>query len=251
MERAPAHPSLSTTQISAAPAAQTGMPPARRPPHARLWRWLPIRRLAERHRPRLLRHLLGLSAHDRYLRYGYPASDERIAAYVEHLDFARDELFGIFDRRLQLVATSHLALAELDTEPVDAPGQGSMIEFAVSVRESARGRGYGARLFAHAVRHARNRSIDRLMIHALSENTAMLRIARKAGAEVRRDGGEAEAWLQLPPHSLASRLEEVLADRASALNYRLKVQARQIGWLLALVQEVRRHFARRRTVASH
>jgi GNAT superfamily N-acetyltransferase len=225
--------------------------PKARAPRRGLWHWLPIRRLGERHRPRLLRHLLGLSAHDRYLRFGYPASDERIVAYVAHLDFVRDELFGIFDRRLQLVATSHLAGADLSTEPGDAPGGGTMVEFAVSVREAARGRGYGARLFAHAVRHARNRSIDRLMIHALSENTAMLHIARRAGAEVRREGGEAEAWLQLPPHSLASRLEEVLADRASALNYRLKVQARQIGWALALVQEVRRHFARRRTVASH
>ena len=228
---------------------------APRPRHARLWRWLPIRRLGERHRPRLLRHLLSLSTRDRYLRFGYPASDERITVYVEHLDFGRDELFGIFDRRLELVAISHLAYAEAggspDSGPEGTPASGSMTEFAVSVRSTARGRGYGARLFAHAVRHARNRSIDRLMIHALSENTAMLRIARQAGAEVRRDGGEAEAWLQLPPHSLASRLEEVLADRASALNYRLKVQARQVGWWLALVQEVRRQFARRRTVASH
>ena len=110
---------------------------------------------------------------------------------------------------------------EEGAEPAEGDPNGAMVEFAVSVRGTARGRGYGARLFAHAVRHARNRSIDRLMIHALSENTAMLRIARHAGAEVRRDGGEAEAWLQLPPHSLASRLEEVLADRASALNYRL------------------------------
>lgn len=227
--------------------------PARR--RSRLWRWLPIRRLGERHRPRLLRHLLSLSTRDRYLRFGYPASDERITVYVEHLDFGRDELFGIFDRRLELVAISHLAYAEagesLGSDPGTADTSGSMTEFAVSVRGTARGRGYGARLFAHAVRHARNRSIDRLMIHALSENTAMLRIARQAGAEVRRDGGEAEAWLQLPPHSLASRLEEVLADRASALNYRLKVQARQVGWWLALVQEVRRQFARRREVASH
>ena len=37
-------------------------------------------------------HLLSLSEHDRYLRFGYPAIDEQIQRYVAKLDFARDEL---------------------------------------------------------------------------------------------------------------------------------------------------------------
>ena len=45
--------------------------------------------------------------------------------------------------------------------------------------------------------HARNRGVQTLFIHALSENTAMLRIARNAGATVERDGPESEAWLRL------------------------------------------------------
>ena len=65
---------------------------------------MPIRRLTERHRPGILKHLLGLTDRDRYLRFGYPASDERIRHYVAELDFQRDELFGIFNRRLELVA---------------------------------------------------------------------------------------------------------------------------------------------------
>lgn len=212
-----------------------------------LWHWLPIRRLGERHRPRVLRHLLSLEPNDRYLRFGYPASDERIERYVETLDFKQAELFGIFDRRLELVAISHLAYAETG----EAGTAGQMAEFAVSVRSHARGRGYGQRLFAHAVRHARNRSIDRLMIHALSENSAMLRIARKAGAVVKREGSDSEAWLQLPPHTLGSQVEELLADRVSALNYRLKVKARQVGWLVAVIQEVKGRIMRRGQIASH
>jgi RimJ/RimL family protein N-acetyltransferase len=190
---------------------------------------------------RVLHHLLSLSERDRYLRFGYPASDERIEKYVETLDFQHSELFGIFDRRVELVAISQLAYAE----PAAGDEGGAMVEFAVSVRTQARGRGYGDRLFTHALRHARNRSVERLMIHALSENTAMLRIARKAGAEVRREGSESEAWLQLPPHSLASRIEELVADRVSALNYRIKVHARQVGWVLALVHEVKHQISRR------
>ena len=49
--------------------------------------------------------------------------------------------------------------------------------------------------------HARNRGVVSIFIHALSENTAMLKIARDAGATVHRDGPETEAWLALPPDS--------------------------------------------------
>lgn len=238
---------------AATPAADPALPVRHR---RRLWRFVPIRRLTERHRPGILKHLLGLDERDRYLRFGYPASDERICAFVQALDFQRDELFGIFNRRLQLVATSQLARLEVDMigwdlpDGADAPEPEPMIEFAVSVSRHARGRGYGERLFAHAARHARNQGVLRLMIHALSENAAMLWIARKAGARVQREGGESEAWLELPPLSMASQVEELIADRASALNYRLKQQARQIGWALTLVGEVRRLYARRRIIAS-
>jgi len=191
------------------------------------WRWLPlaqwvpIRTLRERHRNRVRTHLLALNARDRYLRFGYPANDDAIERYVAALDFERDEVFGIYNRHLQLVATSHVAYAETP------PGQ-RFAEFAVSVVAASRGRGYGARLFAHAVMHARNRGVDRMLIHALSENVAMLRIARKAGAQVQRDGGESEAWLQLPPDSLGSHVEELVAAQAADLNYGVKQQSRHL-----------------------
>lgn len=193
---------------------------------ARLWRWVPIRALHERHRQRIEQHLLRLNARDRYLRFGYPASDERIHAYVQSLDFRRDEVFGIFNRRLQLVAMAHLAYAEppgsqpQPTEP--------MAEFAVSVLQQARSRGYGARLFDHAVMHARNRQTARLLIHALSENTAMLRIAHSAGATVQRDGVEADAWLTLPPETISSQVEELLSTHAAELSYGLRYRWRQL-----------------------
>lgn len=101
--------------------------------------WVPIRVLAPRHRPRILAHLLGLGPDDRYLRFGYPATDEHIQRYVDGLDFARDEIFGIFNRRLQLVAMAHLAFS------VD-PNLSSCAEFGVSVASNQRGRGMGAKL---------------------------------------------------------------------------------------------------------
>ena len=190
-------------------------------------RWIPIRTLAARHRPRILSHLLTLNERDRYLRFGYAAGDAQIARYVEQLDFGRDELFGIFDRALELQAMAHLAYLKPDALPRPAA------EFGVSVAQGARGRGYGDRLFDHAALHARNRGIDSLLVHALSENTAMLRICRNAGARIERDGPESQAWIKLAPESLVSHVEALVEDAAADLDYRLKRQVQRVDELLS------------------
>ena len=138
------------------------------------WAWVPIRSLGPRHRSRIAAHLLALNVDDRYLRFGYPATDAQLSKYVDTLDFDRDELFGVFNRRLELIAMAHLAYATTPQRGAKA----AMAEFGVSVSAHARGRGHGARLFDHATLHARNRNVETLFVHALSENTGMLRIAR-------------------------------------------------------------------------
>jgi GNAT superfamily N-acetyltransferase len=190
--------------------------------------WVPIRSLAARHRKRIAAHLLSLVPADRYLRFGYAASDEQITRYVDQLDFERDEVFGIFSRRLELIAMAHLAHAI--AEP--AHGATAMSEFGVSVLPHARGRGFGQRLFEHAMLHARNRGVELLLIHALSENTAMLKIARRGGATVVREGSESDAWLKLPPDTLASHIGELVENGAAELDYELKVRARRFSQLL-------------------
>ncbi len=198
--------------LDSPPAAPPAAAPSPQRPAPR--RWIPIRSLAERHRPRILAHLLALPEHDRYLRFGHAASDAQIARYTDRIDFGRDEVFGVFNRRLELIAMAHLA----------ALPQAREAEFGVSVLPQARGRGCGARLFDHAVLHARNRGVDTLVIHALNENTAMLRIARKAGATVQREGGEALARLQLPPDTLRSHLDAFIESSAAEIDYRIKAQ---------------------------
>jgi hypothetical protein len=95
------------------------------------------------------------------------------------------------------------------------------------VLPTARRRGFGRRLFEHAMLHARNRHVQTMFIHALSENTAMLKLARGAGAIIERDGSESEAWLKLPPDSFASHLDQLLIDRIAELDYRMKEHARR------------------------
>jgi RimJ/RimL family protein N-acetyltransferase len=212
------------------------LPPDEPAPPARL-AWIPIRSLGPAHRPRILAHLLALGERDRYLRFGYPATDAQIERYVDGLDFDRDDVFGVFNRRLDLVALAHLAYPPETVPP--APGETRAAEFGGSVAAHLRGRGFGARLFEHAMLHARNRGLDTLFIHALSENTAMLRIARKAGAAVQRAGSESDAYLKLPPETLASHMEALVGEGAAALDYQFKQQARIVDAFIDAIAEVR------------
>jgi GNAT superfamily N-acetyltransferase len=194
---------------------------------------VPIRSLSANHTDRIVQHLLSLSPADRYLRFGYAANDEHIQRYVAGLNFERDEIFGIYNRRLELIAMAHLAFA------VEADFT-SCAEFGVSVLAHARGRGYGARLFDRAIMHARNEGVRMMFIHALSENTNMLNIARAAGAKVVRDGSESEAYLRLPPADIDSRMTEMVEESVAQTDYKLKVQAHHFWGFLRTLQDVRR-----------
>ena len=201
-----------------------------------LWRrwtlWIPIRILSAKHRPKIAAHLKSLGSQDRYLRFGYPATDEQIDGYVAKLDFVRDDIYGVFNRRLQIVSMAHLAFS------VD-PQWATCAEFGVSVDLKMRGRGLGARMFDRAMTHARNEGVSLMFIHALSENTPMLKIARKAGARVERDGSESDAYLSLQPANLDSQMHEFLEEGLADLDFQIKTRARQFLQLLRTLQEVR------------
>ena len=225
-------PLLQAAIATEPPSAQTPAPSSRRP-------WVPVRSLTSRHRNRIAAHLLALEDSDRYLRFGFAASDAQIGHYADSIDFERDEVFGIFDRRLELVAMAHLAYAPAP----QISGKPPMAEFGVSVLRRSRGRGFGARLFDHAVLHARNRHIETLFIQALSENTAMLKIARNAGATVERAGSESEAWLNLPPDDLVSQVGALVEDQAAEWDYCLKAHTQRVHKFMGAVAEVKTHIA--------
>ncbi len=197
---------------------------------------IPIRALTTRHRRRIAEHILGLTTHDRYLRFGYVATDEQVNKYVDGLDFKRDEIYGIFNRRLQLIAMTHLAIS---TDPKNP----SCAEFGVSVNSEARGKGLGTALLERAILHARAENIDMLFIHALSENAAMLKIARKAGAVVESFGGEVEAHLQLPTQDFSERVESAVKDAVEnglgEVDFRFKLRALQFWEFLSALQDTR------------
>jgi GNAT superfamily N-acetyltransferase len=103
-----------------------------------------------------------------------------------------------------------------------------------------RGKGLGARLFDRAVVHARNQGVGLLFIHALSENTAMLKIARKSGAKVVRDGSESDAYLSLPVADMDSQMNEFIEESMAEVDFQIKARAKQFSQVLRTVQEVRK-----------
>ena len=186
---------------------------------------VPIREIGSRYREHIARHLLDLDGRDRYLRFGFGANDRQIRQYADSLKFERDRLFGIFNRKLHLIAVAHLAYPE-------SMSASSLAEFGVSVSSHARGRGYGTRLFERAAIQSVNDGVKTLYIHALSENIAMLRIARNAGAEVERAGSESDAHLTLPESSFRSRFNGLLGHQIGQVDYLLKTEASRARKLL-------------------
>jgi GNAT superfamily N-acetyltransferase len=170
------------------------------------------RELGQLERPKLASHFLALGAEDRRLRFGLPLSDDSIADYVAHIDFGRDALFGVFDDELQLAGAAHLARAE------------DHAELGVSVLPAHRGRGIGGTLLERAHAHARNWGIGVLFMHCLSENAAMMHLARKRGMRIVAASGEADAHLELAPASPSSIAGALLAERAGLFDYALKSQ---------------------------
>jgi RimJ/RimL family protein N-acetyltransferase len=181
-------------------------------------RWLPMRSLGGTHRDEVCKHLLSMNASDRVLRFAHAASDEQIRHYASQIDYAHDEVFGVFDRRLELVAMAHLAFAH----------DGLSAEFGVSVVARVRGRGFGARLFEHAVMHARNRGVSTMVIYVARDNAPMLAILRRAGAALSFDGAEATGRLHLVADTLGTQMGALLERHAAEFDYQLKLHVQRL-----------------------
>jgi GNAT superfamily N-acetyltransferase len=157
--------------------------------------------LGERDRKSLLAHFTSLQAEDRRLRFGASIGDEGLAHYVSRIDFARDGLFGVHDANLDLLAVVHVAVTD------------AAAELGLSVAPGMRGRGLGNALFVRAVMCMRNRGLREVFVHCITENAAMMHLARKHGMRVIQSGSESDARLALAPATAQSFINEWLHDQ--------------------------------------
>ena len=170
-------------------------------------------RLEASDRPALRAHFLALGSEDRRLRFGYIARDTSIERYVNDIDFNRDAVFGVQSELgdgLQFEGITHLALDK------------NHAEIGVSVLEHARGRGIGSALVSRAAVHARNRGIEVLFMQCLSENGAIMRIARTLGMKVVTEGSDSEASMALPAANAASIMREAVTDQIALCDAALR-----------------------------
>ncbi|MDB5854997.1 MAG: family N-acetyltransferase [Herminiimonas sp.] len=193
-----------------------------------------IKELSERDRRRILMHFLSLDNEDRLLRFGSQLPDELVTRYVQRLDFGRDAVFGVHDDSFRLIGVGHLGFAPRTEVPAlaDVTTKEKIAELGVSVLPAARGLGVGTRLFERAAIHCRNADVDTLMMHCLASNQAMIHIARKAGMQIQRAYGEADAYLSLSPASPGSMLREAVQEQVATLDYAYKANNRAAVKLL-------------------
>jgi GNAT superfamily N-acetyltransferase len=186
-----------------------------------------VKELSERNRRHLLMHFLALDDSDRLLRFGTVLPDALVTRYVQRLDFTRDTVFGVFDDDMNLVGAGHLAFVPCDTKSPagSVTDKERVAELGVSVSASARATGIGTRLFERAAIHCRNEDVDTLYMHCLASNRTMIHIARKAGMQIRRSYGEADAYLKLLPASASSMLHEAMEEQVASLDYTIRAHS--------------------------
>ena len=190
-----------------------------------------VKELSEKDRHRILRHFLSLEESDRLLRFGTYLPDAMIEKYVEGIDFSRDKVFGVMSHHFRLVGVGHLAFAPR-SEKDEATDKDTVAEFGVSVSKTARGKGVGAKLFERGAIHCRNADVDTLYMHCLSSNQTMIHIAKKAGMEIHREYGEADAYLKLSPANPASVLREAVQEQVASIDYSIKANTRAaVKWI--------------------
>jgi GNAT superfamily N-acetyltransferase len=193
-----------------------------------------VKELSERDRRRLLMHFLALDKDDRLLRFGTVLSDTLVTRYVQRLDFNRDTVFGVFDGELELIGVGHLAFIPCDLKaggPLTTK-KPRVAELGVSVSLSSRGQGIGVKLFERAAIHCRNEDVDTLFMHCLSSNQTMMHIAKKAGMDIRRSKGEADAFLILKPANPGSLLKEAVEEQVAIIDYIIRANSRVAArWL--------------------
>jgi GNAT superfamily N-acetyltransferase len=171
-----------------------------------------VSELSRLDRGALERHLLSLGAEDRRLRFGIAPGDAALRAYVAGIDFGRDAVFCVYGDDLELLAAAHLARSD------------DGAELGLSVLPGHRGRGLGGALLERAHTHARNWGVDALFMQCLTENAAMMHLARKQGMAIVVAAGEAGASLKLPQADAASRFGAVFEQRLALFDYALKAQ---------------------------
>jgi RimJ/RimL family protein N-acetyltransferase len=178
-----------------------------------------IRRLWPTETEKFRDHLLRLDKESRRLRFAHSVSDTFIEDYASRMGEYGSLVYGfVLDGRVRGAAE----LRRLgDTWGPEA-------EAAFSVEKPHQDQGVGTDLMGRVVRAARNRSIRRLYMSCLSENTRMQLIAKKHEAVLRFEYGEVIGEILPEQPSYFSLMAEAAEDRVGFMIAVLELQGRMV-----------------------
>jgi len=133
---------------------------------------VPVRRLLESDRADLLDYYRRLSLADRTALFGFPLPDDKLAVYVNRLDFAADGHFAARGAASVLIGVSHCIIFD---------GQGVL---NVHVAHGYRRRGIGTALGTELVRFGNGRGLGWLRSYFSKSDPIAASLARVLGMDL-------------------------------------------------------------------
>jgi GNAT superfamily N-acetyltransferase len=167
-----------------------------------------VRRLWPSDRQAVLDYFCRLDGDTRASRFMGHVSEAGIRAYAEQAMTARGVMYGAFlDGTLRGLAELRPATAGRSSYYL-----GREAEAAFAVEREFRRKGLGAALFRRITQAARNRGVSDLHVRCFARNGPMIRLACRQGAELSRDGFEADGALHLEHATPLSVWYETIAE---------------------------------------
>ena len=168
---------------------------------------VPTRRLESADRPALLAFYRKTSLCDRAAHFGHPLSDDKLATYVQSLDFVNHGHFAALGAASVIVGVAHCTVFD---------GQGVV---SAHVAHGYRWRGIGERLGELIVRFARARELAWLRAYFRKEDAIAASLARRWGMHlnVGLDHFYAELRLVAPARGEAVAAQRPLASPLASL----------------------------------
>lgn len=156
-------------------------------------------------------HLLSLDRESRYLRFGYQATDESIAAFCKAVEqnLHKHTLFCVEDANLDFIAVGHISTAD-------------SMELAFSVRKDAQGQGIGSALMRRCIQWCRANQVLKGTMVCLTKNAAIKRLCKKHGIKTTTAHGETVASIELDHAQLDTYISESTASNIDILDWAVK-----------------------------
>jgi RimJ/RimL family protein N-acetyltransferase len=188
---------------------------------------IPRKIMYEQDEGNLIDHfLVDIKGNDRYLRFGYHASNENVMNYLEgaFTDFGIINMWFIVEVEERVVGSVHVSI-----------GANDIAEMGFTVAPDYRGKGLGQELFQRAATWAMMKGAKTLYTQCLSENQVMQHIAKKNGMTVVTIGyGEKEATINATKGTIQSYFDDKFFDNLAFVDRAIEKQQTIYKTLLRL-----------------